>query len=103
MSKTDVYNMNEAERWFASPYYSILYKERNESEAQDFVKVLLKHLNLADGAAVLDAACGNGRHCRALAAQGHKVTGLDLSPHNIEIAELKANKNQKKGDQLASN
>lgn len=30
--------------------------------------------------AALDAACGTGRHSRHLAALGHSVTGIDLSP-----------------------
>lgn len=29
------------------------------------------------GGAVLDVACGGGRHCRAFLARGHAVTGID--------------------------
>ncbi len=29
------------------------------------------------GGSVLDVACGHGRHCRLLAALGHRVTGVD--------------------------
>lgn len=32
---------------------------------------------LAPGSTVLDVACGSGRHLRWLAAQGHRVTGVD--------------------------
>ncbi|MDR2155048.1 MAG: class I SAM-dependent methyltransferase [Burkholderiaceae bacterium] len=32
---------------------------------------------IAPGAAVLDVACGSGRHLRWLAARGHTVTGVD--------------------------
>jgi SAM-dependent methyltransferase len=32
---------------------------------------------LRPGARVLDVACGSGRHLRWLAAQGHRVTGVD--------------------------
>lgn len=34
----------------------------------------------------LDAACGTGRHSRTLAARGHRVIGVDLSPEMIAKA-----------------
>ena len=48
--------------WFDSPYYHILYKERNYREAQVFMDNLTHYLNLPEGATVLDLACGKGRH-----------------------------------------
>lgn len=38
---------------------------------------------LAPGAAVLDVACGHGRHMRWFASLGHPVTGIDRSPEAI--------------------
>ena len=35
----------------------------------------------------LDAACGTGRHTRHLAELGHRVTGIDLTPEMLAIAE----------------
>jgi SAM-dependent methyltransferase len=35
------------------------------------------------GGAVLDVACGHGRHLRWLAERGHRVTGVDRSPEAI--------------------
>src|SRR2546422_11320212 len=32
----------------------------------------------------LDAACGTGRHARRLAALGHDVAGVDLTPQMLE-------------------
>ncbi|MEE1743349.1 class I SAM-dependent methyltransferase [Streptomyces sp. JV184] len=40
---------------------------------------------LAPGTA-LDAACGTGRQTRELTARGHRVIGVDQSPHMIEKA-----------------
>jgi SAM-dependent methyltransferase len=40
---------------------------------------------LAPGVAV-DAACGTGRHARALAARGHEVHGFDVSPGMLDVA-----------------
>lgn len=37
-------------------------------------------------ATVLDAACGTGRHAAYLAAHGHMVTGLDVSPDMLAVA-----------------
>ncbi|HEX4223917.1 MAG TPA: class I SAM-dependent methyltransferase [Pseudonocardiaceae bacterium] len=35
----------------------------------------------------LDAACGTGRHTRHLVELGHRVTGVDLTPEMLVIAE----------------
>ncbi len=40
---------------------------------------------LAPGVAV-DAACGTGRHARALARAGHEVHGFDASPGMLDVA-----------------
>jgi SAM-dependent methyltransferase len=41
---------------------------------------------LPPGASVLDLACGHGRHMQWLAAQGHRVTGVDRSPEALAVA-----------------
>ncbi|MFN3376268.1 MAG: class I SAM-dependent methyltransferase [Burkholderiaceae bacterium] len=38
---------------------------------------------LPSGATVLDVACGAGRHLKWLAAQGHRVTGVDRNPEAL--------------------
>jgi 2-polyprenyl-6-hydroxyphenyl methylase/3-demethylubiquinone-9 3-methyltransferase len=42
------------------------------------------------GAAVADVGCGGGLLCEALARQGARVTGIDLSAAMIEVATLHA-------------
>lgn len=76
--------------WFDTPWYPILYKNRSESEASVFISRLLEHLSLSAGAAVLDLACGRGRHSLQLARAGFEVTGLDLSESSIASAKERA-------------
>jgi SAM-dependent methyltransferase len=79
------------EAWFDSPYYHLLYKNRNEEEAQFFIDNLVKKLNLNKGAKVLDLACGKGRHAIHLNSLGYDVTGIDLSEESINIARKAEN------------
>jgi 2-polyprenyl-3-methyl-5-hydroxy-6-metoxy-1,4-benzoquinol methylase len=73
--------------WFDSPYYPLLYAHRDNKEADLFVQNINAVLNLHASARVLDLACGQGRHSRALAALGYSVTGADLSRSSIEKAK----------------
>lgn len=72
--------------WFNSPYYHILYKDRDASEAAGFMRRLTSHLSLTKHATILDLACGKGRHSRYLATLGYNITGVDLSIESIKHA-----------------
>jgi SAM-dependent methyltransferase len=76
--------------WFDSPYYPILYNYRDEAEAEQFVRNLVRHLQPEPGSKILDLACGSGRHAIQLAAMGFQPVGLDLSPESIERAKAAA-------------
>jgi len=86
---------SKTENWFASwfdtPYYHILYKDRNYREAQIFMDNLTHYLNLPEHAKVLDLACGKGRHSIYLNQLGFTVLGVDLSENSIETASKNAN------------
>lgn len=73
--------------WFDSPYYHLLYKHRDRSEAGRFIAHLTDELQLAAGSRILDMGCGKGRHCIMLNELGFDVTGIDLSAANIEAAK----------------
>ena len=77
--------------WFDTPYYHILYKERNYKEAQVFMDNLTHYLNLPEKATILDLACGQGRHSIYLNQLGFTVLGADLSENNIAEANKTAN------------
>ncbi len=79
--------------WFASPYYEILYKNRNEDEASQFIDKLLSYLAPAPTSKFLDAACGKGRHAIYLNSKGYDVTGIDLSGPSILHASKYRNDN----------
>lgn len=73
--------------WFNSPYYHQLYFQRDEQEAAAFIDRLLVKLNPPSNAAMLDVACGRGRHSIHLASKGYLVTGIDISDESIAEAK----------------
>ena len=73
--------------WFDTPYYHILYKDRDYSEAQVFMDNLTNYLNIPNGGKILDLACGKGRHSVYLNKIGYNVTGVDLSEKSITHAK----------------
>lgn len=74
--------------WFNTPYYHLLYRARDFSEAQAFIDRLIKHLDIPLHSKVLDLACGKGRHSLQLRNKGFEVIGIDLSRESIAEAEL---------------
>ena len=79
--------------WFNSPFYHLLYKERNSSEATYFMNNLINKLQIDKNSSILDLACGRGRYSLYLSNIGHKVTGIDISKENI--SEAKKNESDK--------
>lgn len=73
--------------WFDTPYYHTLYKNRDLSEAKQFIQELTKRLPLKSNAHVLDLACGKGRHAVTLSECGFDVLGVDLSENSIREAK----------------
>lgn len=73
--------------WFNSPYYHILYSQRNDEEAEFLIDNLTAYLQPAPGSKILDIACGRGRHSVYLQKKGFDVTGIDLSEQNIKYAK----------------
>ena len=81
----------DTENWFASwfdtPFYHILYKDRDYEEAVVFMKNLTQFLELKKNQTILDLACGRGRHALSLNELGFDVTGVDLSAESILYAK----------------
>jgi ubiquinone/menaquinone biosynthesis C-methylase UbiE len=77
--------------WFDSPYYHILYKNRDEKEAKFFIENLVQYLRLKKSSKLLDIACGKGRHATYFNSLGFDVIGVDLSPNSITSAKENEN------------
>lgn len=86
-----IVNQNWFASWFDTPYYHLLYKDRNYREAQIFMDNLTHYLNLPEKAKVLDLACGKGRHSIYLNQLGFDVVGADLSENSIASAKTNEN------------
>lgn len=71
------------ETWFNTPYYHILYKDRDFKEAENFILKLTQELQLPQQSKIIDLACGKGRHSLFLNELGYDVLGLDLSEESI--------------------
>jgi len=73
--------------WFSSPYYHILYHQRNDDEAEYFIDNLCALLKPDINSKLLDIACGRGIHSVYLNKKGYDVTGIDPSVSNIRFAQ----------------
>jgi SAM-dependent methyltransferase len=71
---------------YLNVYGHMFTEERAEKESAFVARVL----ELKPGASVLDLCCGQGRHSVQLAKRGFKVTGLDLNPDYVELAQKAA-------------
>lgn len=83
--------MNWHERMFeelGEDFDLVFARQMQRTGAQ--VEFAVRALRLLPGAHVLDVACGVGRHALELARRGYRVTGLDISPTLLRIAESRA-------------
>lgn len=68
--------------WYEESFgqdYLLVYKHRDMQGAQAEVRKMAAWLGLPAGSQVFDLCCGMGRHSVALADEGYRVTGMDLS------------------------
>jgi SAM-dependent methyltransferase len=94
------------EYWYErsfGPYYLDLYGHRDASEAEAAVRILAARLPAAREArpgapAILDIACGAGRHLGPLLRAGFQAFGLDLSRHMLGRANRSAPGRVVRGD-----
>lgn len=75
--------------WFRDAFrgrYLDLYAHRDAGEATRLVDLVARHAPVGPDVTVFDAPCGGGRHARAFAARGCRVTAMDLSTDLLKAA-----------------
>jgi SAM-dependent methyltransferase len=75
---------------FGDDYLYFYAESTDDGHSDDDAAEILARLQLPSGARVLDAPCGPGRIARRLASTGLDVTGVDLSPAFIVMAQAEA-------------
>ena len=81
--------------WFNTKYYHILYKHRDNVEANLFIGKLVEKIQLTEGMRVADICCGKGRHSIELSNYHLNVWGMDLSENSIDEAIQQGNERTK--------
>jgi SAM-dependent methyltransferase len=64
--------------WFGEDYLD-LYSHRDAGEAEKHIGFVERFFVTPSPTAILDLACGAGRHTDALRSRGHRALGVDLS------------------------
>lgn len=77
------------EEWFEHYFDDLYLAAHGDAYDRAFTEAefIVRALGLPSGSAILDLACGQGRHAVELAARGYLVTGLDLSRKLLQKAE----------------
>lgn len=65
-------------------------KQSIEERTNVEVKGIINLLKPQPGSAILDCACGYGRHSLELASRGFRVTGIDINSEHLEKAQKEA-------------
>lgn len=73
--------------WFGTHWYGMLYRHRDEHDAEAQVLPIIAKGKLVPGMEILDMGCGRGRHAAIFARNGLRATGVDLSPECISAAQ----------------
>ncbi|MDF3079025.1 MAG: SAM-dependent methyltransferase [Sphingobacteriaceae bacterium] len=71
-----------------SEYYDLLYADKDYQSEADYIDNIIKKFN-PNAKTILDLGCGTGIHAHLLSKKGYKVTGVDISPEMVNIANDK--------------
>lgn len=82
----EVENLNELDT-FGVAFIAMSDKLGRYEETERECREIAELLQIAPGAAVLDAGCGFGRNAGVLSRMGYATTGVDISPAVIAEAE----------------
>ncbi|HEY2104937.1 MAG TPA: class I SAM-dependent methyltransferase [Candidatus Binataceae bacterium] len=76
--------------FFRDDYLAVYNHLFSADGAEKEVAFAERALELKPGARILDLCCGQGRHSVPLARRGFQVTGLDLNPAYLDLAQQSA-------------
>ena len=76
-------------QYSAPRYYEIAF-DMNRKQEVDFLVHCFRTYGRRPVRTVLDIACGTGPHLIRLAERGYRMSGLDLSPENIDFLRERA-------------
>lgn len=82
-------------------YYDLFYQDKNYKQEVAYVTSLVDQHARIPIKDVLDLGCGTGRHDVFLTNAGYAVTGVDLSPEMIALAQVRDSEQRRvylKGD-----
>jgi SAM-dependent methyltransferase len=74
-----------------SQYYDLLYRDKDYRAEADYICNLIER-ERPGSRTLLDLGCGTGRHDFLLSERGYSVTGVDLSPDMLKIANAERSK-----------
>jgi SAM-dependent methyltransferase len=74
-----------------SQYYDLLYRDKDYAGEADYIRNLIER-ERPGSQTLLDLGCGTGRHDFLLSERGFAVTGVDLSPDMLKIANAERSK-----------
>jgi SAM-dependent methyltransferase len=75
----------DSEAQYSAPRYYEIAFDMNRKQEVDFLVHCFKTYARRPVRRVLDIACGTGPHLVRLAERGYRMSGLDLSPENVEF------------------
>ena len=81
--------MTASGQYSAPRYYEIAF-DMNRKQEVDFLVHCFRRYARGPVKTVLDIACGTGPHLVRLGERGYQMSGLDLSPENIEYLRERA-------------
>lgn len=67
-------------------YYDLIYREKDYRAEAEYVTSSLRSIT-GEAKSLLELGCGTGRHAIELAKLGWSVSGIDISPNMIAIAQ----------------
>ena len=77
-------------RQYSAPRYYEIAFDVNRKQEVDFLVHCFRTYGRRPVKTVLDIACGTGPHLIRLGERGYRMSGLDLSPENIEFLRERA-------------